>query len=119
MQPGLMCCLPAGFDAQELIDSAGKGKPLPAVVEQVASGSMLRVTSLQDQTYFTVMVCGVQCPSLGRKPQAAAASAAAPASNGAPESAAAVAALQPESPPEPFSREARHFTETKALNRSA
>lgn len=93
----------------------GKGKPFPAVVEQVASGHVLRLTSLQDFTYVTVMVCGVQAPSLGRRP----APGPPPTSNGAADSAATAVASAPEAAPEPFSREAKHFSESKALNRLA
>ena len=39
----------ADFDAQALLDEQGKGKPLPAIVDQVISGSMLRVTLLPDR----------------------------------------------------------------------
>ena len=39
----------ADFDAQALLDREGKGKPLPAIIDQVISGSMLRVTLLPDR----------------------------------------------------------------------
>ncbi|KAK9813035.1 hypothetical protein WJX72_007851 [[Myrmecia] bisecta] len=91
------------FDAQGLLDKVGKGKPLPALVEQVPNGSTLRVTLLHDYSYVTVMVCGIQAPSMGRRPQPAG-----EGENGAP----AV-----ESSPDPFAPQAKHFTETRALNR--
>lgn len=63
--------------AAALLARHGKGKPIPAIVEQVLSGSLLRVTLPEDASAQTlVFVCGVQAPSLGRK-------APEPASNGA------------------------------------
>jgi staphylococcal nuclease domain-containing protein 1 len=108
----------------------GKGKPVQAIVEAVNSGSTLRVTLLPELQSATVMVAGVQCPSMGRRPPPAAAPAPATAdgeeANGtggvAPGSAAALVAAgtpatAPEAQPEPFAREARHFTELRTLNR--
>ena len=42
-------CVHADFDAQALLDEQGKGKPLPAVVELIITGSMLRATLLPDR----------------------------------------------------------------------
>ena len=50
----------ADFSAEALLQSAGKGKPLPAVVEAVANGSTLRVSLLPDLTPVTVLVVGTQ-----------------------------------------------------------
>ncbi len=50
----------AGFSAEALLQSVGKGKPLPAVVEGVANGSTLRVSLLPDLTPVTVLVVGTQ-----------------------------------------------------------
>lgn len=59
---------PDASDASALIARHGKGKPLPAIVEQVLSGSLLRVTLPDEGGVQTlVFVCGVQAPSLGRK----------------------------------------------------
>mmetsp|Transcript_9984 Transcript_9984/g.28669 ORF Transcript_9984/g.28669 Transcript_9984/m.28669 type:complete len:953 (+) Transcript_9984:302-3160(+) len=85
-----------GLDAMALLASMGKGKPLPAIVEQVLNGTSLRVLLLPSFHSATVMVCGLQAPSMGRR--------------------------NPENPeadptPEPFARESRHFTEVRVLNR--
>jgi staphylococcal nuclease domain-containing protein 1 len=119
----------AEFDAAGLVARVGKGKPVSAIVEQVNSGSTLRVTLLPDLQSATVMVAGVQCPSMGRRPPPTAPAAApaadsdgAPASSGpAAGSAAALvagggASSQQEVQPEPFAREARYFTELRCLN---
>ncbi|KAK9797436.1 hypothetical protein WJX73_004092 [Symbiochloris irregularis] len=133
---------PAGqdFDVQQLLDQHGKGKVLPAIVEQIPSGSFIRLTLLEGFHSVAVNLCGVQAPSMGRRAPAASAAAkpaagsSQPASTGGteqaatgaessasaavpPATAAAVAGAQPESAPEPFAREAKHFAETKALNR--
>ena len=55
------------------------------------------MTLLPDLSPATVMVCGVQAPSMGRRPQ--------PAEDAAPDAPA------PEPVPEPLAREAKHFTE--------
>ena len=105
----------------------GKGKQVDAIVEAANSGSTLRVTLLPGLQSATLMVAGVQCPSMGRRPPPAAAPAAAAADGDAPggpappgSAAALVAAGTPaaaEGGPEPFAREARHFTELRCLNR--
>lgn len=119
------------FDAAAFLNSVGKGKPVPAIVEAAMSGSTLRVTLLPDLSSATVMVAGVQCPSLGRRPAPTAVSAengGAANGDGAPKGPAAgtaaaaliagtPAAAAAEGQPEPFSREARHFTEVRVLNR--
>lgn len=48
------------LDAEALLGQVGKGKPLPAVVEQVVNGGMIRVTLLPDLQPATVLVVGVQ-----------------------------------------------------------
>lgn len=60
---------------------------------QVLNGSTMRVVLLPEFQYVTVALAGVQCPSMKRGPAGA------------------------ESEPEPLAREAKYFTETKALNR--
>ncbi|KAL4429360.1 hypothetical protein ABPG77_005134 [Micractinium sp. CCAP 211/92] len=118
------------FDAAGLVARVGKGKPVDAIVEAVNSGSTLRVTLLPDLQSATVMVAGVQCPSMGRRPPPSAAPAAAPpaeegvapAAPAAPGSAAALVAAgtpqgQADGQPEPFAREAKYFTELRTLNK--
>ena len=99
--------MPEGFNAQALLP-ANKGKPLPAVVEAVLNGSCLRVMLLTDsiETRYataTVFLAGIQCPAMTRR--------AAADPDAAPD------APKPEAQPEPFAREAKHFTEVKLLNR--
>ncbi len=61
------------LDASALLARHGKGKPLPAIVEQVISGSLVRVTLPEDgMAQILIFVCGVQAPSMGRKAPAAA-----------------------------------------------
>lgn len=55
------------FNAAELVQKVGKGRPVTAVVEAVISGSTVRVTLLPGLESATVMIAGVQCPSLGRR----------------------------------------------------
>ena len=59
----------AGEDPTVRLERLGKGKPIPAIVEGVASGSVLYVTLLPDFTSATVHVVGTQAPSMrGRRP---------------------------------------------------
>lgn len=92
------------------MQNGGKGMSVQAVVEMVTNGSTLRVTLLPDLTSATVMVAGVQCPSMGRRPPSS-------ALNGGDASGAAPAEATKEAQPEPFAREARHYTESRCLNR--
>lgn len=108
------------FNATAYFQSVGKGKSVPALVEQVMNGSMLRVTLLPSLASATIQLCGAQAPSMGRR--AVADSAAAPASvAGAPPTAAAIAAMpaaaQGGGNAEPFARESKYLTESRALNR--
>ena len=64
------------MDAATLLQQMGKGCPVPAIVEQVASGSSLRLTLLPDLQSVFVGICGVTCPSMGRRPPPTAAAAA-------------------------------------------
>lgn len=119
------------FDGQGLVARVGKGKQVEAIVEAVNSGSTLRVTLLPDLQSATVMVAGVQCPSMGRRPPPTAAAAPAAAAEGeapapaatgpAPGSAASLVAsgtpAAADAGPEPFAREARYFTEVRTLNK--
>lgn len=113
------------------------------LVEAVLNGSTLRLTLLPERTPVTVTLAGVQCPSMGKRPAAPApaAAAAAPEANGngaAPEAngtangngaaapaavtaasiaASGVSAASAPGGAEPFSREAKWFTESRVLNR--
>jgi len=79
-----------------LLASMGKGKPLPAIVDQVLNGTTLRVILLPSFQTATVMVCGLQSPSMGRRSQEN---------------------PDVEPTPEAFAREAKYFTECRVLNR--
>jgi len=113
------------FDASGFLQKCGKGKRVQAIVELVNTGSTLRVTLLPDLVSATVMVAGVQCPSMGRR--APATSGTAVDENSAPVAGTAAAAVvagtstatgpSDASAPEAFAREARHFTELRCLNR--
>jgi hypothetical protein len=85
----------------------GKGKPVAAVVDAVLNGATLRVTLLDSQQSATVAVCGVACASMSKR---------APV-DGAPESDASAATAIGQ--PEPYAREAKFFSESRALNRWA
>lgn len=120
------------FNAIDFLQRIGKSKPVSGVVEAVLNGSTLRVTLLPELTTVTVHVSGVQCPSMGKRPPGAGAAVAA-ADSGTPAvtgdangNGAAAAAPAPTVPapagapapqPEPFAREARWFSEQRALSR--
>lgn len=70
------------MDAQSVLQKFGKGKPIPAIVEAVSSGASMRATLLPDQYFVSVMLVGIVCPSMNRRP--AGQSAAAPANGSAP-----------------------------------
>lgn len=108
------------FDAAGFLQRTGKGKPVQAIVEAVNSGSTMRVTLLPDLVSATVMVAGVQCPGMGRRTPAAgapAATSAAPGTAAAALAGSAPGAAADGAQPEPFAREARHFSELRCLNR--
>jgi len=65
----------------------------------VSSFVAAQVTLLPELAPATVMVCGVQAPSMGRRP---------PVPEGAPPD-----APPPEPVSEPFAREAKHFSEVR------
>lgn len=60
---------------------------------------MVQVTLLADQQPATVMICGVQAPSMGRRPP--------------PVEGASIVAASPDPIPDPYAREAKHFTEVR------
>ncbi|GBF98194.1 hypothetical protein Rsub_10694 [Raphidocelis subcapitata] len=116
---------PESFNAIDFLQRVGKSKPVAGIVEAVLNGSTLRVTLLPDLTPVTVHVSGIQCPSMGKRPPGAGASVAA-ADSGTPavaaaDGAAAAAPAVPVAPagpqPEPFAREAKYFSEQRALGR--
>ena len=53
------------FDPSVLLEEL-KSKPQDAVIEQIATGSMLRVMLLPSFHQITVMLSGIQCPSIRR-----------------------------------------------------
>ncbi|KAG0567867.1 hypothetical protein KC19_7G168000 [Ceratodon purpureus] len=126
----------SGFDALGLVESS-KGKALPAIVEAVRDGSTVRVYLLPDFQYVQVYCAGVQAPSMGRRsPMAdilpseeakasngesktgeAAGEAAAPMTTAQRLAASNSAAAQAEILPDPYAKEAKHFTEVRVLNR--
>jgi staphylococcal nuclease domain-containing protein 1 len=134
-------CPTGVFNAAAFIQTHGKGRAMTGIVEQVANGSMLRVIMLPSMQSATVHLAGVQAPSMGRRVEpSTAAPVSAPAADAAPAimedlgpvlgapkpvdvvaplptggpSAAAIAGT---STAETFSREAKHITEMRALNR--
>ena len=121
--------VPHAFDPNSLLPTM-KGRPVPCVVEAVLNGAALRVQLMTDGvgTRFAtcvVFLAGVQAPAMksSKAPRdhhhqsddnagaaaggGGATSAATDASNGADAAAK----------PEPFAREAKHFTEVRLLNR--
>ena len=84
-------------DATSLLAAHGKGTMIGAIVDGFISGSLLRVTLTPSKRPQTVMVAGIQCPSMGKKAQA----------DGG----------EVNEGPEPFAREGRHLAESLCLNR--
>ncbi|XP_049367867.1 ribonuclease TUDOR 1 isoform X3 [Solanum verrucosum] len=120
----------SNFDAMGLLERS-KGKLIEAFVEQVRDGSTLRVYLLPDFQFIQVFVAGIQAPTMGRRatsetvintrvtsddpngesitePRATPTSAQRLTSS---------AASVTEVSPDPYGREAKHFTETRVLNR--
>ncbi|CAI9767251.1 unnamed protein product [Fraxinus pennsylvanica] len=118
------------FDAMGLL-ATNKGSPMEVIVEQVRDGSTLRVYLLPSFQFVQVFVAGIQSPSMGRRtasevvieteissdepnddsstePRAPLTSA---------QRLAAASASGTEVAPDPFGREAKHFTEIRVLNR--
>ncbi|CAM8936825.1 unnamed protein product [Rhodiola kirilowii] len=120
---------PSNFDAMGLL-AANKGRPLQGIVDQVRDGSTIRVYLLPEFQFVQVFVVGVQSPSMGKRsaPESVIeADLSTDLPNGEPstESRApltsaqrlAVSGVANEVSPEPFGREAKHFTELRVLNR--
>ncbi|XP_047081605.1 ribonuclease TUDOR 1-like [Lolium rigidum] len=121
----------SGFDAKGFA-VANKGNSLEAIVEQVRDGSTVRVYLLPSFQFVQIYVAGVQAPSMGRRPPNPAVvteveGTADGTTNGddsgetpAPLTTAqrlAASAVSTEIPADRFGREAKHFTETRVLNR--
>lgn len=122
----------ANFDAASFLE-LNKGKPLPAIVEQVRDGSTIRVYLLPEFQYVQVFIAGIQSPSMGRRAlnsdsqnstsnseaEPIDSSSSSGSSGGALTSAQRLAASAAgvEVPPDPYAREAKHFTEVRALHR--
>lgn len=121
---------PSNLDARGFLD-ANKGSPMEAIVEQVRDGSSLRVYLLPDFRFVQVFVAGIQAPSMGRRATVEpVAEAEIPSGEANGESSgetrapltsaqrlAASSATITEVAPDPFGREAKHFTEIRVLNR--
>ncbi|EXB79410.1 nuclease domain-containing protein 1 [Morus notabilis] len=119
---------PSNLDAMSLL-AANKGSSLQGIVEQVRDGSTVRVYLLPDFQFVQVFVAGIQAPSVGRRATVDAvvevernsdANGDASAETRAPlTSAQRVAASTAASNEvgDPFSAEAKHFTEIRTLNR--
>ncbi|CAK9002815.1 Ribonuclease TUDOR 2 (AtTudor2) (TUDOR-SN protein 2) (100 kDa coactivator-like protein) [Durusdinium trenchii] len=77
-------------DPKALLEKV-KGKPQKAIVEYARDGGSFKVLLVDEMTYITFNLAGVQCPRLNSGDGAGAA--------------------------EPFAREAKYFTEMRILNR--
>nr|GMC75257.1 staphylococcal nuclease domain-containing protein 1-like [Ipomoea batatas] len=121
---------PSNLDAMGLL-AANKGRSLEAFVEQVRDGSTLRVYLLPGFQFVQVFIAGIQAPSMGRRSTtdtAIATEVTAHEANGdsSAEPRAALTSAQrlaastasiTEVAPDPYGREAKHFTEIRVLNR--
>ncbi|KAJ4959753.1 hypothetical protein NE237_019663 [Protea cynaroides] len=121
---------PSNLDAMGLL-AANKGRPMQGIVEQVRDGSTVRVYLLPDFQFVQVFVAGIQAPSMGRRtpvemvvdtevitnePNGEASSEPRQPLTSA-QRLVASAASSTEVAPDPFGREAKHFTEIRVLNR--
>lgn len=120
----------SGFDAKGFA-VANKGKSLEAIVEQVRDGSTVRVYLLPSFQFVQIYVAGVQAPSMGRRSSAPSVvsetDVTTDGTNGEDTEGPpvqmttaqrlAASAASAEIPPDRYGREAKHFTETRVLNR--
>ncbi|KAG9150886.1 hypothetical protein Leryth_003009 [Lithospermum erythrorhizon] len=111
--------------------AANKGKPMEALVEQVRDGSTLRVYLLPEFQFVQVFVAGIQAPSMGRRgpsetvieteivsdDQSGDTSSQTRAPLSSAQRLAASSAVGNDVSPDPFGREAKHYTEVRVLNR--
>ncbi|XP_010942326.2 ribonuclease TUDOR 1 isoform X1 [Elaeis guineensis] len=121
---------PSNLDAMGLL-AANKGRPIQGIVEQVRDGSTVRVYLLPGFQFVQVFVAGIQAPSMGRRivsdviheTEATTDDANGEVTNEtrppltSAQRLAASSASSTEVAPDPFGREAKHFTEIRALNR--
>lgn len=117
---------PSNLDAKALVKE-NKGRLLEGIVEQVRDGSTVRVYLLPEFQFVQLFIAGIQSPSMGRKAAfvnetevKSEPSGEASAEPHAPLTSAQRVAVSPASStevPEPFAREAKHFTELRVLNR--
>ncbi|CAL9178588.1 unnamed protein product [Musa hybrid cultivar] len=121
---------PSNFDAMGLL-AANKGRPMQGIVEQVRDGSTLRVYLLPEFHFVQVFVAGVQAPSMGRRPTSdtiPVTEVSTDDTNGeisgesqqpltSAQRLAASSLSITEVAPDPFGREAKHFTEIRVLSR--
>ncbi|THU53720.1 hypothetical protein C4D60_Mb10t17430 [Musa balbisiana] len=121
---------PSNFDAMGLL-AANKGRPMQGIVEQVRDGSTLRVYLLPEFHFVQVFVAGVQAPSMGRRPTndtIPETEVSTDDTNGeisgesqqpltSAQRLAASSLSTTEVAPDPFGREAKHFTEIRVLSR--
>ncbi|OVA17327.1 Tudor domain [Macleaya cordata] len=121
---------PSNLDAMGLL-AANKGRPMQGIVEQVRDGSTVRVYLLPEFQFVQVFVAGIQAPSMGRRaavetvvepevttdePDGETSSETRSPLTSAQRLAASTAPST-EVSPDPFGREAKHFTEIRVLNR--
>ncbi|RWR73163.1 nuclease domain-containing protein 1 [Cinnamomum micranthum f. kanehirae] len=119
---------PSNFDAMSLL-AENKGRPMEGIVEQVRDGSTVRVYLLPEFQFVQVFIAGIQAPSMGRR---AAIETIAETEITSDEANGEVsteprpplttaqrlaASATTEISPDPFGREAKHFTEIRVLNR--
>ena len=117
--------VPDAFDARAFFASLPGDAAIPGVVEAVLNGGVLRVALHTDSSesrhaVVTAHVAGAQCPSMGKKPAPAVASASRDErekDDALPASAPPASDVPAAPTPEPFAREAKHFTETRLLHR--
>ncbi|XP_034706766.1 ribonuclease TUDOR 1-like [Vitis riparia] len=121
---------PSNLDAMGLL-AANKGRPMQGIVEQVRDGSTVRVYLLPEFQFVQVFVAGIQAPSMGRRgvtdsvfePETSSdepngeVSAKIRVPLTSAQRVAASSASSTEIAPDPFGKEAKHFTETRVLNR--
>ncbi|CAI9267357.1 unnamed protein product [Lactuca saligna] len=120
---------PSNLDAMGLLAS-NKGRSMEAIVEQVRDGSSLRVYLLPEFQFVQVFVAGIQAPSMGRRTTVEPATITEMPSeelNGDSNSEirgsltsaqrVTVSSTYNEVAPDPYGREAKHFSEIRVLNR--
>nr|XP_043632985.1 ribonuclease TUDOR 1-like [Erigeron canadensis] len=95
---------PSNLNAERLV-AAKKFRRVEAIVEHVRDGSCLYAYLLPEFQFVKVFVTGIQAPSMGRR-------------NVTDESKSTTSAsTDNEGSPDPYGREAKHFTEMRVLNR--